>query len=108
MSQRVSVMYLGKVVESADSDELCTKPLHPYTQALFSACLPDNPDAVDTIIPLRGEVPSPLNPPSGCRFHTRCPHVMPVCREQSPAAAEVAPGHRVACYLHHNQAEAPE
>ena len=108
LSDRISVMYLGKIVESADADELCMRPLHPYTQALFSACLPDNPDAQNAIIPLRGEVPSPLDPPSGCHFHTRCAHVMPICRERPPAFEQVASAHRVACYLHHSVSEPDE
>jgi oligopeptide transport system ATP-binding protein len=99
MSHRISVMYLGKIVESATSKELIRNPLHPYTQALLAASLPDNPDAKRSKNILFGEVPSPLNPPSGCRFHTRCAFVMPKCRQLIPSMKDVSPGHQVACYL---------
>ena len=99
MSQRISVMYLGKIVESATSKELIRNPLHPYTQALLAASLPDNPDAKRSKNILFGEVPSPLNPPSGCRFHTRCTFAMPECSQIIPLMKDVSPGHQVACYL---------
>jgi oligopeptide/dipeptide ABC transporter ATP-binding protein len=99
MSHRISVMYLGKIVESATSDELCTEPLHPYTRALFSASLPDRPDSERAKNVLPGEVPSPLDPPSGCRFHTRCPQAQPTCSETTPALREVSPTHWVACLI---------
>jgi oligopeptide/dipeptide ABC transporter ATP-binding protein len=99
MSHRISVMYLGRIVESATSDELCTEPLHPYTRALFSASLPDKPDSERAKNVLPGEVPSPLNPPSGCRFHTRCPKAQPTCSETTPALEEVSPTHSVACLI---------
>ena len=100
LSQRTAVMYLGKLVEVADSLELCTKPLHPYTKALFAASLPSHPDEPREEIVLSGEVPSALNPPRGCRFHPRCPFVMPRCREDEPALTELSPNHTVACHLY--------
>jgi oligopeptide/dipeptide ABC transporter ATP-binding protein len=100
LSHRTAVMYLGKLVEVADSLELCTRPLHPYTKALFAASLPSHPDEPREEIVLSGEVPSALNPPRGCRFHPRCPFVMPRCREQEPVLTELAPGHTVACHLY--------
>jgi oligopeptide transport system ATP-binding protein len=108
MSHRISVMYLGKIVESAASKELSHNPLHPYTKALLAASLPDNPDAKRVKNILTGEVPSPINPPSGCSFHTRCPSVMPVCSETTPQVAEVSPGHYVACLLFNNNGEPAE
>jgi oligopeptide/dipeptide ABC transporter ATP-binding protein len=97
MSHRISVMYLGKIVECAPSDELCTRPLHPYTRALFSASLPDRPDSKPAKNVLSGEVPSPLNPPSGCCFHTRCPQARLTCSENGPTLKKVSPTHWVAC-----------
>ena len=97
MSTRISVMYLGRIVETAANDDLCSNPLHSYTKALFSACLPDNPDAIRGECDLSGEVPSPLNPPSGCRFHTRCSFTKQICSEAEPTLKEVAPGHYVSC-----------
>jgi oligopeptide/dipeptide ABC transporter ATP-binding protein len=100
LSQQTAVMYLGKLVEVADSLELCTTPLHPYTKALFAASLPSHPDEPREEIVLSGEVPTALNPPRGCHFHPRCPFVMPRCSEQEPELVEQAPGHRVACHLY--------
>ena len=100
LSQQTAVMYLGKLVEVADSLELCATPLHPYTKALFAASLPSHPDEPREEIVLSGEVPSPLNPPRGCHFHPRCPFVMPRCSEQEPKLLEQAPGHSVACHLY--------
>jgi len=100
LSQQTAVMYLGKLVEVADSLELCATPLHPYTKALFAASLPSHPDEAREEIVLSGEVPSPLNPPRGCHFHPRCPFVMPRCSEQEPKLLELAPGHSVACHLY--------
>jgi oligopeptide transport system ATP-binding protein len=100
LSTTIVVMYLGKVVEIATSEALRTRPLHPYTQALFSAALPAHPDEQRDEIILTGEVPSPLNPPGGCRFHPRCPFAKPVCSEVEPALQAVANGHQVACHLY--------
>jgi oligopeptide/dipeptide ABC transporter ATP-binding protein len=100
ISHQIAVMYLGKLVEVADSLELCSNPLHPYTKALFAASLPAHPDEEKEDIVLTGEVPSALNPPSGCRFHPRCPFVMLRCSVQEPPLIEVSRGHKVACYLY--------
>ena len=100
ISHRIAVMYLGKIVEVAESLELCRNPMHPYTRALFAAALPSHPDEEKEELVLSGEVPSALNPPSGCSFHTRCPFVMPMCSEELPLLKEVEPNHMVACYLH--------
>ena len=103
ISDRVAVMYLGRIGESAPSDELYARPLHPYTQALLGNALPAHPDDVREEAILQGEVPSAFNPPSGCRFHPRCPHAMPICRERAPAFVERAVAHPVACHLHDDQ-----
>ena len=99
LSQQTAVMYLGKLVEVADSLELTASPLHPYTKALFAASLPSHPDEQREEIVLSGEVPSALDPPRGCHFHPRCPFVMARCSEQEPELVELSPGHRVACHL---------
>ena len=100
ISHRIAVMYLGKIVETAESLELSNNPLHPYTQALFAAALPSHPDEEREELVISGEVPSALNPPSGCHFHTRCPYAMDRCSAEEPELTEVAPGHTVACFLH--------
>ena len=100
MAHQTAVMYLGQVVEYSDTEELYQTPLHPYTKALFSAALPSHPDMVREEIVLTGEVPSPINPPSGCRFHPRCPFAMDKCSEEVPVEKEVAPGHLVSCHLY--------
>ncbi len=100
ISHRIAVMYLGKIVEVADSHDLATKPLHPYTQALFAAALPASPDDPQEEPIVTGEVPSALNPPAGCRFHPRCPFAMPKCSEAPPELTPVENGRLVACYLY--------
>ena len=100
LAHEVAVMYLGTIVERARTEELFENPLHPYTKALFSAALPGHPDTVREEIILQGEVPSPINPPSGCRFHPRCPSAMPECAEEEPKEKYIAPGHMVACHLY--------
>jgi oligopeptide transport system ATP-binding protein len=107
MCHRVAVMYLGRIVEEAPGRSLFTTPLHPYTKALLSAALPSHPDIQREEIILSGEVPSPLNIPPGCRFHPRCPFVMPVCSKKDPPLLEVSPGHRVACHLYGSPGGAP-
>ena len=99
MADRVAVMYLGRIVEIADKAALYAKPLHPYTQALLAAVPIPNPAARQTLMPLKGEIPSPSAPPPGCHFHTRCPYVMPRCRVESPPLSEIAPGHHASCHL---------
>jgi oligopeptide/dipeptide ABC transporter ATP-binding protein len=100
LSTLIIVMYLGKVVETATSATLRTKPLHPYTQALFAAALPSHPDEPREDMPLTGEIPSPLNPPAGCRFHPRCPLAMSVCSEVEPPLQLLDHGQQVACHLY--------
>jgi len=99
MSDRIGVMYLGKIVEIADADEMDQNPVHPYTKALYSAALPSHPDTVQEEIILPGEVPSPLNPPSGCRFHPRCSIAEKVCAIEQPELKTISPGHEAACHL---------
>jgi oligopeptide transport system ATP-binding protein len=100
LSTNIAVMYLGRLVEFGTSDELRHKPLHPYTQALFSAALPSHPDEQREEMIISGEVPSPLNPPTGCRFHPRCPFAKPVCTEVEPILRAATNGHQVACHLY--------
>ncbi len=99
MSTRVGVMYLGKLVETGPADTLYRRPLHPYTRALLAAALPARPDDAPGPPPLAGELPSPLAPPSGCRFRTRCPLAAPGCAEAEPPLREMAHGQHVACHL---------
>jgi peptide/nickel transport system ATP-binding protein/oligopeptide transport system ATP-binding protein len=99
ISDRVAVMYLGKVVELTDRESLYREPLHPYTKALLSAIPIPHPEAKHERIILKGDVPSPLNPPKGCRFHTRCPIAVSQCSQEEPAFKEVRPDHWVACWL---------
>jgi oligopeptide transport system ATP-binding protein len=100
ISTRVLVMYLGKLVEMAEAEALFTDPLHPYTQALLSAIPSAKPGVTKERILLTGDVPSPLNPPEGCRFHTRCPRAMPRCKAEEPVWKEVGSGHYTACHLY--------
>ena len=99
ISDRVGVMYLGKLVEVTQRSELYSNPLHPYTQALLSAIPIPNPRRKRQRIMLTGEVPSPVNPPSGCRFHPRCPFAVDRCKHEEPALEEKSGGHLVACHL---------
>jgi peptide/nickel transport system ATP-binding protein len=98
ISDRVVVMYLGRVVESAPSDELFSHPNHPYTIALLAEVGKVQPGK-RTYVPIKGEIPSPLDPPRGCHFHPRCPFAMDKCKEAPPPLRDIAPGHRSACYL---------
>jgi peptide/nickel transport system ATP-binding protein len=102
MSHMVGVMYLGRMMELSESEELFTRPLHPYTQALFSAALPDHPDIERKEVLLRNDVAAPTDIPTGCRLHTRCPFAKPICAEVEPAWKEVGPRHWSACHLHSN------
>ena len=95
----VAVMYLGEVVELSPVKDLYANPSHPYTKALMSAALPSHPDMEQEEIILTGEVPSPLNPPSGCYFHPRCPAVMDRCSVDKPETKEISPGHSLSCHL---------
>jgi peptide/nickel transport system ATP-binding protein len=99
VSDRVAVMYLGRLCEVAPSDDLYANPAHPYSEALLSAALEPDPDAPALRIMLSGEPPSPIDPPSGCRFRTRCPKAEARCAEEQPELREVAPGHHVACHF---------
>ncbi|MYE00973.1 MAG: ATP-binding cassette domain-containing protein [Alphaproteobacteria bacterium] len=99
MSEWTAVMYLGEIVEYAPTELLFENVRHPYTRALFSAVLPDHPDGREEEMVLTGEVPSPLDPPSGCRFHTRCPFAMDICSQVAPPLTESESGHLAACHL---------
>ena len=99
MSDRIAVMYLGRIVETADADELCERPLHPYTEALMASVpVPDPDHALRAALP-EGDVPSASSPPTGCAFHPRCPYAEDVCRSERPELVEAGGGHLVACHL---------
>jgi oligopeptide/dipeptide ABC transporter ATP-binding protein len=97
ISDRVAVMYLGEIVEDADTDEIFSRPLHPYTQALLAAIPIPKPKAKQPREKITGDVPTPINPPTGCRFHTRCPIAIDECKQTKPQLVEISKGHRVAC-----------
>ncbi len=100
LSDDIAIMYLGKIVEIGDVKEIYKKPLHPYTKALFSAIPTEDPDVIKDRINLKGEIPSPLDPPSGCKFHNRCPHRMKICEEVDPQLFDVDTNHKVGCHLY--------
>lgn len=106
ITDQIMVMYLGNTMEMGETDELFDNPLHPYTQALFSAIPVPDPDTKTKRIILEGDIPSPANPPSGCKFHTRCSKCMNVCRFKTPAYTEAKPGHFVACHLYDDEVRA--
>ncbi|HYF54150.1 MAG TPA: oligopeptide/dipeptide ABC transporter ATP-binding protein, partial [Salinarimonas sp.] len=99
IGHRIAVMYLGRIVEIGDKDAMFAEPLHPYTRALMAAAPVPDPRAKRERITLQGDVPSPMNPPSGCTFHTRCPLAVPRCREDTPALRTVGNGRQVACHF---------
>lgn len=99
ISDRVGVMYLGEIVELADSQTIHNRPLHPYTQALLSAAPIPDPQRVQSHVILTGDVPSPISPPPACRFHTRCPYAEQICRDHAPKLRDIASGHTVACHF---------
>ena len=100
---RIGVMYLGKIVEVGDTNPLFEKSMHPYTQQLFSAILLPDPEKKTGEILIKGEPPSAINPPSGCRFHPRCPHAMDICKKEEPQLKSIDTGHHVACHLYNGE-----
>jgi oligopeptide/dipeptide ABC transporter ATP-binding protein len=99
---RVAIMYLGKIMEMGDVDNVILEPLHPYTQALIAAVPLPDPTSRRIEVVIKGEIPSPINPPSGCRFHTRCPkYIGDICRTKEPALVDLGKGQMVACHLYH-------
>jgi len=106
MCDRIGVMYLGKIVEKGTTDDVVQKPLHPYTEALIAAVPVPDPTARRIEVVIKGEVPSAINPPSGCRFHTRCPYAMDVCRKKEPPLIELDGDRHVACWLRGDQKDA--
>ncbi len=103
ISDTVGVMYLGTMVEFGKTEDIFKNPLHPYTQALLSAVPTPDPKAKMERIVLEGSIPSPANPPKGCKFHTRCPKCMECCKTETPEVREIEPGHKVACHLYKDQ-----
>ncbi|OQY23358.1 MAG: oligopeptide ABC transporter ATP-binding protein OppF [Anaerolineaceae bacterium 4572_32.2] len=97
ITDKIMIMYLGQIVETGRSDEIFARPLHPYTRALLSAIPSVDPDQIGEAILLKGDIPSPVHPPPGCRFHTRCPIATPACHKEEPELDELSPGHWVAC-----------
>jgi peptide/nickel transport system ATP-binding protein len=100
LSDTIGVMYLGSMVEIGDKKKIFANPMHPYTKALLSAVPKSNPDEKMNRIILEGDIPSPVNPPSGCKFRTRCPNAMPICAEKAPILKEYDDGHKTACHLY--------
>jgi peptide/nickel transport system ATP-binding protein len=103
ISDKIGVMYLGSMVEFAKTEDIFGNPLHPYTNALFSAVPNPNPDEKGERILLKGDIPSPANPPHGCKFHTRCPQYMEICKHIEPEYREVEEGHFVACHCYNQE-----
>ena len=105
ISDNIAVMYLGNIVEMGSTDQICSDPKHPYTQALFSAVPVADPHRKSEPLALEGELPSPANPPKGCKFHTRCKYCMEKCHDVAPESFEIEPGHFVACHLYSQEAQ---
>ena len=103
ISDAVGVMYLGNLVETGKTEDIFANPLHPYTKALFSAIPMPDPDIKKERVLLEGDIPSPANPPKGCKFHTRCPHCTEICKQQDPAPKDMGNGHVVRCHLYDNK-----
>lgn len=99
ISDRIGVMYLGNIVELASSQNMFDHPMHPYTEALLSAIPTTDPDAKKEIVPLEGDIPSPVHPPKGCKFHTRCKYCQEICKHVTPELRELEPEHYVACHF---------
>jgi len=97
---RIAIMYLGKIVELGAIDDIMESPLHPYTRALLAAVPVPDPEIKIGEIPIKGEIPSPINIPPGCRFHPRCPFAKPICQKEEPEFKEIEPGHFIACHLY--------
>jgi peptide/nickel transport system ATP-binding protein len=99
LAHEVAVMYLGRIVEYGDVDQVLNEPLHPYTEALLSAVPVADPDHQRAVIRLKGDMPSPVNPPAGCHFHPRCPHAREICRTRYPDETRLGDGRRVRCWM---------